>query len=327
MIPAFAYTRATTVENAAAALAQPGALACAGGTDALGCLRDQVVTATTLVSLTRVEALRGIAASADGGVRIGALTTLSEIARHPLLLERHRALAQAARLVASPQLRNQGTLGGNLCQRPRCWFFRGGYDCARKGGEVCYAMGGDNRYHCVLGGSTCLIVHPSDTATALVALDAQVSLAGPRGARTLPLEQFFVLPEQEMTKENVLGPGEFVTAVTLAPPAPGARSIFRKVRTRGSWDFALAAVGAWLRLEGDRVREARIVLGAAAPIPWRARAAERALIGQRPDPKSIARAAAAAVDGASPLEHNGYKVPMLEGIVRHAIEEAVGNKP
>jgi xanthine dehydrogenase YagS FAD-binding subunit len=319
MMPAFAYTRARSIDEAVAALARPGARAAAGGTDLLGCLRDEVFTARTLVSLSGLDGLKGIGDTTPGGVRIGAMTTLSTIVRSPAVAGRYPALAQAAASVASPQLRNQGTLGGNLCQRPRCWFYRGGYACARKGGDTCFAMQGDNRYHCVFGGSTCLIVHPSDTATALTALDATVHIAGPAGERSVPIEQFFVLPERDMTRENVLAPGEIVTAVTLPPPAPGVTSLYKKVRTRGVWDFALAGCAVSVDLQQGKVRDARIVLGAAAPIPWRVKAAERLLVGHAIDEPTKARVAAAAVEGASPLEHNAYKVAMLRGVVAEAL--------
>ena len=319
MIPPVAYTRVTSVNEAVTALAAPGARPSAGGTDLLGCLRDNVFEVKNLVSLGRIEALRGIDDTAGGGLRIGALTTIADVAAHPAVRERYRALAEAAASVASPQLRNQGTLGGNLCQRPRCWFYRGGYDCARKGGDTCYAVTGDNRYHCLFGGSTCLIVHPSDTATALSALGATIGIAGPRGERAVPIEDFFVLPEVDVTRENVLGPGELVTDVRLPAAAPGTRTTYRKVRTRGAWDFALAAVAASLRVEAGRVRDARLVLGAAAPVPWRAREAEKALVGQKLDAKTTQRAAEAAVRGASPLDHNGYKVPMFKGLVEEVL--------
>lgn len=319
MIPPFAYTRVTTVKDAVAALAAPGARLSAGGTDLLGCARDGVFEVKTVVSLGKIDALRGIADTADGGLRIGALATIAEIARHPGIAQRYRALAEAAASVASPQLRNQGTLGGNLCQRPRCWFYRGGYDCARKGGGECFAVAGDNRYHCLFGGSTCLIVHPSDTATALSALGATLAIAGPRGERTVPIDEFFVLPEVDVTKENVLGPGELITEVRLPALAPGAISTYRKVRTRAAWDFALAAFAAVVRVDAGRVREARFVLGAAAPVPWRIREAEKVVVGQRLEPKTIQRAAEAAVRGAAPLEHNAYKVPMFKGLVEEVL--------
>jgi xanthine dehydrogenase YagS FAD-binding subunit len=319
MIPQFAYTRARSVEEAVALLARPDTRPAAGATDLIGCLRDDVFTTKAIVALGGIEAMQGVADTPGGGLRIGALTSLTTLAKHALVAGRYPALAQAAASVASPQLRNQGTLGGNLCQRPRCWFFRGGYDCARKGGDTCYAMQGDNRYHCVFGGSTCLIVHPSDTATALTALDAVVSIAGPKGARSVPIQQFFVLPERDMTHENVLAPGEIVTDITLPPPRVGQVSVYRKVRARGSWDFALAGCAISVTLEQGKVGDARIVLGAAAPIPWRVEGAERMLVGKRLDEPTRARVAAAAVNGATPLEHNAYKVAMLRGVVSEAL--------
>ena len=319
MIPPFAYVRARSIDEAVALLARPESRPAAGATDLIGCLRDEVFTAKAVVSLGGIEAMTGIAETADGGLRIGALTSLTTIVKHALVAGRYPALAQAAASVASPQLRNQGTLGGNLCQRPRCWFFRGGYDCARKGGDTCYAMQGDNRYHCVFGGSTCLIVHPSDTATALTALDAIVSIAGPKGTRSVPIQQFFVLPEKDMTHENVLAPGELVTTISLPAPRAGLVSVYRKARARASWDFALAACAAAITIEQGKVTAARIVLGAAAPIPWRVEGAERMLIGRRLDEPTRARVAAAALNGATPLEHNAYKVAMLRGVVSEAL--------
>ena len=324
MIPAFAYTRATTVNAALEALSQPGTRPIAGGTDLLGCLREEVMAASHLVSLSRVDALRGVVETADGGLRLGALTTVDAIARDPAVVTKYPALAQAAAAVASPQLRHQGTLGGNLCQRPRCWFLRGGYDCARKGGAACFALQGDNRYHAILGGSGCVIVHPSDTAVALTALGASVSVAGPRGARVVPIERFFVGPDIDLTRETVLERGELLTDVTVPAVPPGTRSVFQKVRARGTWDFALASVAVVARLEKQRLVHARVVLGAAAPVPWRATAAERVLTGQRLDARTIGRAAAAAVEGASPLEHNGYKVAMLKGLVEKVLAGLAG---
>jgi xanthine dehydrogenase YagS FAD-binding subunit len=320
MIKSFSYLRPSTLDEALACLGAPGAAPHAGGTDLLGCLRDGVYDVETVVSLTRVPELRGIV-SAGADLRIGALTTLAEVARHPVVKERYAALAQAAASVGTPQLRNQGTLGGNLCQRPRCWYFRGDFPCARKGGDRCYAIGGENAYHCILGGSACFMVHPSDTATALVALGARVTVAGPRRPRTVPLEAFFVLPERSLTKENVLEAGELVTEVVIPAPPAGSVSAYRKVRSRGSWDFALAGVGVALSFTQGRVSAARLVLGAAAPVPWRAQGAERALVGGRLDARTISRAAAAAVEGAVPLEQNGYKIPMFRGLVQEVLED------
>ena len=319
MIPNFTYVRPKTLAEAVGRLTAPGARAHAGGTDLLGCLRDGVFAADTLVSLAGLDELRGIRRPMDGGMAIGALTTLTEVAGNPEVVARYPVLAQGAAAAASPQLRSQGTLGGNLCQRPRCWYFRGDFHCARKGGEMCYAAEGENQFHCVFGGEVCFIVHPSDTAPALVALGATVRLTGPGGDRSVPAEKFFVGPATDVTRETVVGHGEVLTEVVLPPPVAGARSTYRKVRARGSWDFALAGAAVVLGLSDGRVQHARIVLSGAAPVPWRVPDAERAIVGQRLDARSAARAAAAAVAGASPLSGNAYKVPLLRGAVEEAL--------
>jgi xanthine dehydrogenase YagS FAD-binding subunit len=319
MLPNFDYVRATSIDDAVKRLAEPGAALYAGGTDLVGCLRDHVFSATRIVSISRLDALRGVAAAPDGGLRIGALTTLADVAAHRDILDRYTGLAHAAASVGSPQLRHQGTLGGNLCQRPRCWYFRGDYDCARKGGSTCFAIDGENQFHGIFGGQGCYMVHPSDTATALVALGASVQITGPRGPRSVPLESFFVLPARNLERETILEPGEIVTHVLLPPPEPGLRSAYRKVRTRGAWDFALAGVALAMSFRGDRIQRARIVLGAAAPIPWRAQEAEKLLAGSVLDAKTAARAADAAVKGAEPLAQNEYKVTLFRGLVEEAL--------
>lgn len=319
MLPNFSYVRAGSRKEALRQLSSPSARVLAGGTDLLGCLRDGVFGADTLVSIGRIGALHGIEETGDGGLRIGALTTIAEIATHDLIRQRYPGLAQAAASVASPQLRNQATLGGNLCQRPRCWYFRGEFDCARKGGKLCYAFDGENRYHAIFGGGSCFIVHPSDTAPALIALRAVVRVLGDDGERGIPLERFFVLPDQELQKENVLREGELVTELLLPAPAAGLRSSYRKVRERGAWDFALVSVALAARLEEGRVRDPRVVLGGVAPVPWRSQAAEQAVAGAALTAESAARAGAAAAEGAEPLEQNGYKVEL----VRAAVEESL----
>jgi xanthine dehydrogenase YagS FAD-binding subunit len=320
MLRNFAYVRPTSLDEAIKHLSKPGAVVHAGGTDLLGCLRDDVFEAGTLVSISRLDQLKGIVSTADGGMRIGALTTIADLASNRDIAERYKALAQAAAVVASPQLRAQGTIGGNICQKPRCWYYRGDYACVRKEGETCYAMEGENQYHCVFGGSLCYIVHPSDTAPALVALGAQAQLTGPRGRRSVPLDAFFVSPGQDLHKENVLEPGEVVTDILLPPLPAHMRSSYRKVRARGSWDFALASIALSISLRPDRsVASARVVLGGVAPIPWRSQDIERVIVGNRLDARTVAKAAAAAVNGAEPLEHNGYKVPLIRGIVEDAL--------
>ncbi len=320
MLPSFSYVRAKSVNEAVRALAAPGARLHAGGTDLLGCLRDGVFKADKLVSLGGVAALRGISSPATGGLRIGAMTPLAEVAASREVIDRYPALAQAAASAASPQLRNQGTLGGNLCQRPRCWYFRGDFPCLRKGGTTCFAVQGQNQYHAIFGGSVCYMVHPSDTAVALVALGARLRVAGAAGIRTVAIGNFFLLPDKNVKKENILERSEIVTDILLPPVETRTKSAYRKVRSRGSWDFALASVALVVALDGvGVVTRARVVLGAAAPMPWRAEAAEQALVGAKLTSESAARAAEAAVKGAQPLELNEYKVAIFRGIVEEQV--------
>jgi xanthine dehydrogenase YagS FAD-binding subunit len=320
----FAYLRARNLREALEHLGSDGARVHAGGTDLLGCLRDGVFEAETVVSLSRIDALRGIEETPEGGLRIGALTTIAAVAADPLVAKRYRALSQAANAVASPQLRNQGTIGGNLCQKPRCWYYRGEFHCLRKGGDLCYAYQGQNRYHAILGGGPCFIVHPSDTAPALVALEAVLRIEGPKGEREVPVESFHVPPSTDPRRETVLEPGEVVTDVLIPPPAPGLRSSYRKVRARGAWDFALAGAALALALTGKRVTRARVVLSGAAPVPWRARDAEAALTGKTLDEATASAAAEKAVAGADPLDRNGYKVPLFRGMLEEELVKIAG---
>jgi xanthine dehydrogenase YagS FAD-binding subunit len=319
MMRQFSYKRASTLQEAAAASARPGSRLLAGGTDLLGCLRDDVFGATTLVSLNQLKELKGVMPRQGGGLRLGALATLTEVSENKRVQEAYSVLAEAAHSAASPQLRNQGTVGGNLCQRPRCWFFRGDFPCFRKGGENCSAMEGRNEFHAIFGGDPCYMVHPSDTASALVALDAKVTIASAAGRRTLPLSQFFILPKTDFTRENVLKPGEIVTEILLDAPAADMRSKYRKVRERGAFDFAVAGAAIVLRMAAGKVAFARVVLSGVAPIPWRSEAAEKALLGQELSGATVTAAASAAVKGASPLSHNAYKVPMVQGILEETL--------
>jgi len=319
MLPKFSYVRPTSLDEALTHLSSEGARPHAGGSDLLGCMRDGVFEAQKLVSLSALRELQGIRQAGDGGLRIGALTTVAEVARNPLVQERYAALAQAAAEVASPQLRNQGTIGGNLCQKPRCWYYRGEFHCLRKGGNTCYALAGENQFHCILGGSRCYIVHPSDTAPALVALQASVRIARRGDSRVVALEDFFVPPSANVQRETVLEPNEIVTEILLPGPARGLRSSYRKVRDRGAWDFALAGVALALQFDGGRVTGGRIVLSGAAPVPWRSREAEQAIAGKPLDAATCGAAARAAMAAAQPLERNGYKVPLFEGVIEEAL--------
>jgi xanthine dehydrogenase YagS FAD-binding subunit len=319
MLQRFSYKKAASIQDAVALAGAPGAHILAGGSDLLGCLRDGVTAADTVVSISGIEELKGIGARAGGGLRIGALTTLAEIAVNPHVADKYRALAEAARSVASPQLRNQGTIGGNICQRPRCWYFRGEFHCLRKGGDTCFAEAGENQFHAILGWDRCYMVHPSDTASALVALGARVAIAGPHGRRTIPAEAFFVLPKVSIVKENVLAPGEIVTDILLDAPPQGERSTYRKVRERGAFDFATAGAAISVTLAEGKVTAARVVLSGVAPAPWRSAEAEKVLVGKPLDDATVAAAAQAAVKDAVPLEKNGYKLAMVRGILEEAL--------
>ena len=315
---AFSYHAPSTLSDAFAFLdARTRPLA--GGTDLLTLMKADLVAPERLVN---VKALlpRGIAAGTDG-LTIGALTTLEEIEKDAAVAKRYAALAKAAAVAASPQLRNMATIGGNLLQRPRCWYFRNPrLDCWLKGGEHCPARDGENRLHAVFGPGPCHAVHPSDLAPALAAFDAQVLLQSPRGERALPLEIFFTLPSAGRRTENVLAPDELIVSLRLPPTPEGTKSVYLKAMDRKQWAFALVAVAAVLQLEGRRVVHAHIVLGGVATIPWRAASAERALVGGDLSAATLERAAAAALEEALPLAHNAYKLPLARALVRRALE-------
>jgi len=319
MLPGFTYVRAKSVADGVRQLTAPGTRLHAGGTDLLGCLRDGVFKAEKLVSVSGLADLRGIAPNPAGGLRIGALTTHAQIMADKTIAEHYRALAQASAAVGSPQLRDQGTLGGNLCQRPRCWYFRGEFHCLRKGGDHCFAEGGENQYHAIFGGDRCYIVHPSDTAPALIALGAKVRIAGPGLSRVVPLSSFFVGPKTNITRETVLERNEIVTEILLPAAEPGLKSSYRKVRGRGAWDFALAGVALAVLMKDGKVARARVVFSGAAPIPWRSEAVEQAITGKALTPEVVAAAADAGVKGATPLEKNAYKVPLFKGVITETL--------
>lgn len=318
-MPNFTYVRPKSLADAVGHLRSPKARIHAGGTDLMGCLRDEVFGAEKLVSIGHLDKLKGIDRTPDGGMRIGALTTIAELAANGMIQQSYPALARGAAEVASPQLRNQGTLGGNLCQKPRCWYYRGDFVCLRKGGDKCYAYTGESQYHCIFGGSVCFITHPSDTAPALVAYEAVIRVAGPEGFRVVPVEKFHILPGDNVEKETVLAPEEIVTEILLPPPAQGLLGSYRKVRARRSWDFALAGVALALKFQGDVVEQARVVLSGAAPIPWRSREVEEVITGKRLDGETVARAAEAAVKDAQPLKNNGYKVSLFRGMIEEEL--------
>ena len=313
----FAYSNPATLDAALGAIG-PAARPLAGGTDLLTLVKADLFAPERLVN---VKALlpRGIAAKPDG-LEIGALTTLAEIEQHPVVREGYAALALAASLAASPQIRNLATVGGNLLQRPRCWYFRNSrIDCWLKGGDECPARDGENRSHAIVRGGPCFAVHPSDIVPALMAFDAAVRVVGPGGERWMELEDFMQPPTDERRTETVLAQDELVTAVRLPPHPEPTRSRYVKAMDRKTWAFALAGVACALRLSGRKVAHARIVLSGVAPVPIRAEAAERELLGREANRDRFTAAAEAALQDARPLRHNGYKVPLTQALVRQAL--------
>jgi xanthine dehydrogenase YagS FAD-binding subunit len=322
MIPAFQYISVKSVGEGVKHFSTSGSKISAGGTDLLGCIREGIFPVEKVVNINSIKVLKGISEK-DRGLRIGALTTIAEVAESPLINKLFPGLARAAGEVASPQLRNQGTIGGNICQKPRCWYYRGEFHCTRKGGDTCFAYSGENQYHCLFGGDGCYIVHPSDTAPALAALEAQVVVTGPKRARIVKMEEFFVLPAVDPKRETVIGPEEIVTEILIPAPQPGLKSSYRKVRARRSWDFALAGVALALNFDGARVVKARVFLSGVAPVPWRAREVEEEITGKEVTAGTIAKAGMAAVKKAEPLSKNGYKVPLLRAVIEEELEAII----
>jgi len=319
MMKNFAYVKAGSLAEAIKAMSTRGAWLHAGGTDLLGCARNEILAVEKVVSISRLKQLKGISPQPDGSLKIGALTPLADIAASVPINAKYAALAQAAAAVGTPQIREQGTVGGNLCQRPRCWYFRSDIQCLKKGGASCYAVMGENQYHAIFGGGPCFFVHPSDVAVALTALQAQLTVSGTAGNKSVKIDSFFISPKKAVLKENVLLPNEIVTEIRIPPAGTSTKSLFRKIAARGSWDFALASVAVALQLGGDGVQAARIVLGGVGPYPWRADAAEKALVGKKLDSAAAAAAGEAAVAGAMALRDNAYKMDMVKGIVEESL--------
>ena len=291
----------------------------AGGTDLLDRLKERLVLPERVVNVKNVREMQGVEYGKT--LDIGALATIAELEADEKIGRDFPVLSQAAGSIATPQLRNMGTLGGNLCQRPRCWYFRGKeYVCSKKEGSRCFARTGLNKNHAIFGGGPCYIVHPSDSAPALQALGAWLEIFGPEGEREVPVEGFFELPEQNLLYENGLRPDEVISRIRVPRPVAGTRSTYLKFRAKQSLDFAVSSVAAVLEMDGDQVQAGRLVLGGVAPIPWRVPEAEAELEGKRLTSAVIEKAAAAAVAGAEPMSENGYKVRLTRNLVRRALE-------
>jgi xanthine dehydrogenase YagS FAD-binding subunit len=322
----FTYTRPETIDEAVGQGDRARYLA--GGTDLLTLMKRDIDAPEQLIDLKRLPELDDEIVDTGDGVEIGALATLSELENHPLIRASYPALAEAAAIAATPQLRNMATIGGNLLQRPRCWYFRNEQvTCWLRGGDTCYAREGENQHHALFQPSPCVATHPSDPATALLALDAEVTARGPGGERTVPISEFFAPPDEDRRRETTLAPGEIVTKIRLPGFAPDERSTYRKAMDRKVWAFALVGVAARVVMDGDRVSEARLVLGGVAPVPWRVPDAEAVLVGSTLDTDVIDRAAEAALTGAIPLARNEYKIPLAKALVRRALADLASVGP
>ena len=321
----FAFVDCVTVDEALGQLSD-GAAIKAGGIDLLDLMKEDIVAPAKLVNIRNIAGLRGITTDKDG-LHLGPLSTLSEIAAHPEIQKSYTALADAAGHAATPQVRNMATLGGNIMQRPRCWYFRSSdFDCKKKSGssDDCHAHTGENQYHAVMNNGTCAMVHPSSTAVPLLAMNAQVELTSKRGKRMVAMSEFYVPPEKSLVNETVVQPGEIITAVFIPAPESGTRSAYQKYGEKESFDWPLADAGVVLVMDGARCLKASIVLGVAAPTPIRSSAAEAILTGKSID-EAIARAAAsAAMQGATPLSQNGFKTQLFQTAIYRTVLLAAG---
>lgn len=321
---AFEYVNATNEKEAIGALSradrgpavgQPSALPIAGGMDLLGLMKDYIVSPARLVSIKELDQA---IASSDGGLRIGAAAKITDLAEHAAARKMYPALVTAAEGVGTPQIRNMGTVGGNLAQRPRCWYFRNEeFHCLKKGGSKCFAVEGENQFHAIFGDGPCHIVHPSSLAVPIIAYGGKLRVAGPNGHRDIDAGEFFQMPNQNLYGENVLQPNEIITHVIL--PAPGQRSATYEVRFKQSHDWPLAAASVNLVMSGSTVKSARIVMGAVAPVPWRVQAAERVLAGKAITEAVAVEAANAALAGARAMSGNQHKIQIAKTAVKRAI--------
>jgi xanthine dehydrogenase YagS FAD-binding subunit len=320
----FRYQPALSIADATTALSHAGAVPMGGGTDLLVSLDEGFASANLVVDLRRLPDGDTIVSQPDGSVRIGGAARIHDIARHPLIAERYHALAQACDSVGTPALRQMGTIGGNLCQRPRCWYLRRDVPCLKNGGTDCPARDGENQYLAILEGGPCYIVHPSDPAVALTALEARIEIAGGRTTRSVPISGFYVTPRERLDAETVLSDGEFVCAVTLPAASGGGSQHYTKLMQRGSWDFALVSIAAVARTDGA----VRMVLGGVAPRPWRVpESLEEDVSAGALDADAIATIAERALYDAAPLSKNRYKIRLAETLIRRSIATLLAPRP
>ena len=327
VMPVFELYQPATIDDALRLLSQHGtdALVLAGGLDSMDWLKDRLKKPRVVVDLGQIKELHGIK-EVNGGLEIGAMTPLTEVVHHPVVRDKFSILMQAAELVASPQIRNQGTLGGNVSQDTRCWYYRGGWSCYRAGGNICYAdtPTAVNREHAIFDADRCVAVNPSDTAPALVALDAQMVIRGRSGERVVNAEEYFVGPAIDITRMNVLKPNEILTSIRIPSTMAGAQFYFEKVRDRQVWDFPLVNVAAAIKPNGSTIGESRLVVNAVAATPKRLTNVEAFLTGKPRNEETAKAAGDLAVQGAQTLRHNGYKVPLMRNLVKRAVRGSEG---
>ncbi len=322
VMPAFELFQPATVDDTMRLLGQyrEDAWVMAGGLDTFDWLKDRIKRPKVVVDLSQVKELSGIR-EADGGLEIGATTTLTEVVRHPVIREKYSILSTGAEAAASPQIRNQGTLGGNVSQDTRCWYYRAGWPCYRAGGNTCFAdtPTAINREHAILGADRCVAVNPSDSAPALIALDAKFVIRTPKGERIVNAEDYFIGPGADITRMNILRPGDLLTAIRLPADWSGAKFYFEKVRDRNVWDFPLMNVASAMVITDGKIERIRLAVNAAAARPLRLVAVEDAVRGKEPNAATGEMAGRLAVEGARPLRFNGYKIPLMRNLVKRAI--------
>ncbi len=327
VMPAFELFQPVSIDDTLALLDRykKEAWVMAGGLDTFDWLKDRIKRPEVVVDISGVQELKGIKATGDGGVEIGASTTLTEIVRHPLIKEKYPILAQAAELVASPQIRNQGTIGGNVSQDTRCWYYRSGWSCYRAGGNICYAdtPTAINREHAIFDANRCVAVNPSDTAPALIALDAKMAIRSVKRERVVDAEHFFIGPAIDITRMTVLEPGDLLTSIRIPATWAGAQFYFEKVRERQVWDFPIVNVAAVFVVSGGRIDRSRIAVNAVAAHPKRLTSVEAAIAGKPRNEETAKMAGELAVQGAEPLAHNAYKIPLMRNLVKRAIRGEV----
>jgi xanthine dehydrogenase YagS FAD-binding subunit len=329
VIPAFELFQPTTVDDALVLQSRHGVKAwvLAGGLDSFDWFKDRIKRPEVVIDLSQVKELRGIRAVGDE-LEIGAMTTLTEVVRHPMVREKYGILPNAAEAAASPQIRNQGTIGGNVSQDARCWYYRGGWPCYRAGGNICYAdtPTGLNREHAILDADRCVAVNPSDTAPALIALDAKMVLRNPKGERVVNAEDYFIGPAIDITRMTILQPGDLLTAIRIPSTWAGAQFYFEKIRDRSVWDFALVNVAAAVVTSGSAIERIRLAVNGVAAHPVRLTAVEAAVQGKPRNAETAELAGQLAVRGARPLQYNGYKVPLMRNLVKRAIRGVNGQE-